>query len=154
MKNTMSLSLAGIAVLALSGCSNNDSGCHDDCYVPEPLEIIYFLHTYDDVLDRFEGVEGVYYECDSGYEGFTEYDGAYFLLEGDYCVFYDLDDTLSYEYDVLYMSETLYGDFAIPSSDYQCDSGWYGSTGNDGSFIFDPEYYNLVGDVCGFDFYY
>ena len=154
MKNTMSLPLAGVAVLALSGCSDNDSGCHDDCFDPDPVELTYFLHTYDDILDRFEGVEDVYYECDSGEDGFTDYAGAFYLIDGDYCTFYDLDETLSYEDDILYMSATSYGDFAVAGSDYQCDSGFFGSTDFEGAFLFDPLYFSQIsdGDVCGFDF--
>ena len=158
MKKLLSLSLAGVAVLALSGCSSSSDHCYDDCYEPEPLEATYYLQTYyDDGIDAYyEGVEFVYYECDSGIIGETNIYGAFTLEEGDYCVFYDLDDTLSYEYDVLYIGATISGNTALSGIEYQCDSGLFGHTDLDGAFIFDPEYTSQVsdGDVCGFDFYF
>ena len=159
MKKTMSLSLAGVAVLALSGCSDNDNNCHDDCYEPPPpLEVTYYLQTYyDDGVDAYyEGVEFVYYECDSGIADVTNFYGAFTIEEGDYCTFYDLDDTLSWEYDILYIGATISGNIAISGVEYQCDSGLFGNTDLDGAFIFDPEYVSPVsdGDVCDFDFFF
>ena len=159
MKKTMSLSLAGIAVLTLGGCSDNDNSCHDDCYEPlPPLEITYYLQTYfDDGVDAYyEGVEFVYYECDSGIADVTNFYGAFTIEEGDYCTFFDLDDWLSYEYDILYIGATISGNVAVSGLEYQCDSGLFGHTDLDGAFIFDPEYVSPVsdGDVCGFDFFF
>ena len=162
MKKLMSLRLAGVAVLALSGCNNNDNGCHDDCHdpdpLPDPLEVTYFLQTYfDDGIDAYyEGVEFVYYECDSGIADVTDFYGAFTILEGDYCTFYDLDDTLSYEYDILYIGATISGNIAVSGLEYQCDSGLFANTDLDGAFVFDPEYISRVsiGDVCGFDFFF
>ena len=143
MKKLMGLLLAGVAVLALSGC-----GGGDDYY------LTYHLQTYNADTDTYEGVEGVYYECGPDIVGYTNRNGAFTMIEGDYCTFYDLDDTLSLEYDWLYIGLDAGGDVAVGDIRYDCDSGEYGVTDDLGMFVFDPEYISQIsdGDVCGFNF--
>jgi len=76
------------------------------------------------------------------------------MIEGDYCTLYDLDYTLSYEYDLLYIGLDRWGDIAVGDIRYDCDSGISDYTDELGTFVFDPEYIGSVsdGDVCGFNF--
>ena len=143
MKKLMGLVLAGLAVFALSGC--------DDYYAPE---VTYHLQTYNADTENYEGVEGVYYECGPDIVGYTNRNGAFTMIEGDYCTFYDLNDTLSYEYDLLYIGLDRWGDVAVGDIRYDCDSGIIDTTDELGMFVFDPEYISQVsdGDVCGFNF--
>ena len=142
----MMLILSGVSVIALSGC-----GGGDDYYVPE---VTYHLQTYNALSDTYEGVEGVYYECGPDIVGYTDRNGAFTMLEGDYCTLFDLDDTLSYEYGLLYVGLDSGGDIAVSDIRYDCDSGISDWTDIDGGFIFDPEYINdlNVGDICEFAF--
>lgn len=145
MKKLIGLVLAGVAVFALSGCVD------DDYYAPE---VTYHLQTYNDVTGNYEGVEGVYYECGPDIAGHTNRNGAFTMIEGDYCTLYDLDDTLSLEYDLLYIGLDVWGDVAVGDIRYDCDSGNDGWTDEDGMFIFDPDYINDTnpGDICEFNF--
>lgn len=147
MKKLIGLFFAGVAVFVLSGC-----GGSDDYYAPT---VTYHLQTYDAYRDTYEGVEDVYYECGPDIVGYTDRDGAFTMIEGDYCTFYDLDGTLSYEYDILYIGLDRGGDIAVGDIRYDCDSGIRGITDELGSFVFDPAYISNIsyGDVCGFDFY-
>lgn len=150
MKKLMGLVLAVLASFVLSGCGESNR-YYDDYYIPE---VTYFLQTYDVEYDEYVGVGGVYYECGPDIVGYTDGNGAFTMIEGDFCTFYDLDYTLSYEYDMLYIGATAYGDVAVGDIGYGCESGWNGITDMDGMFIFDPDYINQVrdGDICGFDF--
>ena len=140
------LILSGVSVVALSGCG----GGSGDYYAPT---VTYYLQTTPDGLN-YEGVEGVYYECGPDIVGRTDGYGAFTMIEGDYCTLYDLDDTLSYEYDVLYIGLDAGGDIAVGDIRYDCDSGISDWTDIDGGFIFDPSYINnlYVGDICEFAF--
>jgi hypothetical protein len=125
-------------------------GCGGGAYFyDEPVET-YYLQSYDDVSGRFEGVANVYYECGRDIVGYTDTRGAFDLYDGDTCTFYDLDDTVSYEYDRLYISATASGSVAVGDVPYDCASGWSGVTDTDGMFIFDPAYVNSIsdGDIC------
>ena len=144
MKKLMGLLLAGLAVFVLNGCGD---GYND-------YEVTYHLQTYNADTENYEGVEGVYYECGPDIVGHTDRNGAFTMIEGDYCTFYDLDDTLSYEYDTLYIGLDVWGDIAVGDIRYDCDSGIYGITDELGMFIFDPDHINNIttGDICEFNF--
>jgi hypothetical protein len=153
MKKLMMACASIAAVFALSGCGGGN-GYYD--------ELTYYLQTYDEYTDRYEGVSGVYYECgydynspDPDYTGYTGLSGAFTMIEGDYCTFYDLDDTLSYEYDLLYIGTSRDGRYTVDRTRYDCDSGLGGYTDEYGSFLFDPTYISNYsdGDVCGFEFW-
>lgn len=153
MKKLMMLILSGVSVIALSGCGGGSSDYN------EPL-ITYFLQTTPDGVN-YEGVNDVYYECGPDIVGYTgEYgaSGSFSMMEGDTCTFYDLDDTRSYEIDILYIGLDAEGTIGVEPTPYHCDSGidsFYNSiTDNIGGFIFDPEYINNIttGDICEFQF--
>ena len=144
MKKFVMLILSGVSVIALSGCG----GGSDDYYAPE---VTYYLQTYNAINDTYEGVEDVYYECGPDIVGYTNIDGAFTMIEGDYCTFYDLDDTLSYEYGLLYIGLDRWGDIAVSNIRYDCDSGISGYTDERGTFVFDPDYL-ITGDICEFNF--
>ncbi len=76
MKKILSVCLAGFATLILSGCAGGDV---DDR-----------LHDVNYLVDiGVNGMSDVYYECDSGYSGFTGFNGDFdFDSSGDECTFY------------------------------------------------------------------
>ena len=141
MKKRIGLVIAAAALLMLSGC-----GSAVVTY-GEP-EMTYYLQSYDDRTGEYEGVADVYYECGRDIVGYTEPSGAFSFDMGDACTFYDLDDTVSYEYDRLYISRTVSGRIAVGEYDYACDSGWHGVADRNGKFIFDPDYAGGDGDIC------
>ncbi len=147
MKKLMSMLFSGLAIVVLNGCG----GGGDDYYAPQ---VTYYLQTYNAFTDTYEGVDNVYYECGPDIIGHTNSDGAFTMIEGDYCTFYDLDNTLSYEYDLLYIGLDRWGDIAVSDIRYDCDSGISDYTDELGTFVFDPEYISPIsdGDVCGFNF--
>ena len=149
MKKLIMLILSGVTVIALSGCGGGSS----DYYAPE---VTYYLQTEDE-FGNFVGVNDVYYECGPDIVGYTgEYgaSGSFTMVEGDVCTFYDLDDTLSFDIDVLYIGLDPIGELAVPRTPYNCDSGISGITDDLGGFVFDPYYINdlTIGDICEFNF--
>ena len=62
---------------------------------PPPLELTYYLQTYDDYADIYIGVPGVEYQCGPDIVGVTGPNGAFDLIEGDWCTFYGLNETLA-----------------------------------------------------------
>ncbi|UFH59545.1 hypothetical protein [Sulfurovum mangrovi] len=143
MKKIAGFLSAAVAVLSLNGCGGSDSYDHT-----------YYLQTYDDILGEYVGVEGVYYECDS-YVGDTGDHGEFRMRDGDTCTFWDLDDTVSSEYNILYLGANSSGTVGLADVEYSCDSGISGETDYDGAFDFDPTYENpyYPGDVCDFYFF-
>ena len=143
----MMLILSGVSTIVVSGCGGGSS----DSYVPE---VTYYLQTYNAVNQAYEGVQDVYYECGPDIVGYTNSDGAFTMIEGDYCTFYDLDDTVSYEYGLLYIGLDRWGDIAVTDIRYNCDSGISDYTDQSGSFVYDPAYISPIsnGDVCEFQF--
>ncbi len=144
MKKMIAIVGAVTALFFLNGCGGGVISYYD-----EP-EITYYLQSYDDVTGRYEGVADVYYECGRDIVGYTDSRGAFSLYDGDSCRFYGLNDTVSYEYDRLYISATPSGSYAVGDVPYDCASGWSGITDTNGMFIFDPAYLNSVsnGDIC------
>lgn len=140
MKKIAGFFSAAVAVLSLTGCGTSESYDHT-----------YYLQTFDGL--NYVGVQNVYYECDS-YVGYTGAYGGFRMRDGDTCTFWDLDDTLSYEYDRLYIGANTGGTVGIGGVPYSCDSGINGITTSTGMFTFDPTYINpyFPGDVC--DFYF
>ena len=150
----MSVFFVGMVTLVLSGCGGGSSG---DYYAPE---VTYYLQTEDEFGD-FVGVDNVYYECGPDIVGYTgEYgaSGSFTMVEGDLCTFYDLDDTLSFDLDVLYIGLDAEGTIGVGPTPYYCDSGidtFYNSITDDlGGFVFDPYYSDVLttGDICEFQF--
>jgi len=136
---------AAIAVMfALGGCGSDTVSIVDDS------KEVFYLQSYDDATDRFDGVANVYYECGDDIVGYTDAQGAFVFYNGEACTFYDLDDTVSYEHNRLYLSATASGSKAVANVTYRCASGWHGITDAEGRFIFDPNYYSNVsdGDMC------
>lgn len=144
MKKIAGVLSTAVALLALTGCGGGSSS----------YDHTYYLQTYDDILGEYVGVEGVYYECDS-YVGDTGINGAFRMRDNDTCTFWDLDDTVSYEYNILYLGGNSSGTVGLADVEYSCDSGYSGFTDIDGAFDFDPAYENpyYPGDVCDFYFY-
>ena len=136
-----------LSLFALNGCGSSEN------YFDE-REVTYYLQTYDDTVGVYEGVADIYYECGRDIVGYTDSRGAFTFREDDKCTFYDLDDTVSYEYDRLYISASSNGSYAVGDLAYECASGWEGITDTEGMFIFDPDYFNSVsdGDICSLYF--
>ena len=145
MKKLVMLMVSAVAVIGLSGCGGSDY--YED-------EVTYHLQTYNNNTDIYEGVADVYYECGPDIVGYTNSDGAFTMVEGDYCTLFDLDETLSWEYDLLYIGLDRRGEIAVGDVRYDCDSGISDFTDIDGGFIFDPTYINnlTTGDICEFVF--
>jgi hypothetical protein len=143
MRRKLWIATALAAAFLLNGCGGGAF------FYDEPVET-YYLQSYDDVTGRYEGVANVYYECGRDIVNYTDSRGAFNLYEGDTCTFYDLDDTVSYEYDRLYISTTPTGSHSAGEIPYDCASGWSGVTNANSMFIFDPDYFNNVsdGDIC------
>ncbi len=135
MKKLMSLFVAGVAVIALSGCG----GGGDDYYDPIPVvEINYLIDSYGDP------VAGVGYDCLSGEHGVTEPDGAYFFDPyGDSCDFYLVNIA-----DDLHIEDDFYN--GVNGLMYTCEvfSGFTGDYVEDGGF--DHSWY--ITDVCTIDY--
>ena len=94
-KKLMSLVLAGVAVLVLSGCGGGDTVIVDESPIPET----FFITD----LAGF-GVGGIIYHCDSGFSGVTNFEGAFtFDIVGDNCNFdfftNNIIDDIHIEYD-------------------------------------------------------
>ncbi len=147
----MMLILSGVSVIVLSGCGGGSSS--DDYYAPE---VTYYLQT-EDAFGDFLGVDNVYYECGPDIVGYTgEYgaSGSFTMVEGDLCTFYDLDNTLSFDIDVLYIGLDAEGTIGIEPTPYNCDSDISDITDDLGGFVFDPYYINAltIGDICEFSF--
>jgi len=146
----MTLVVSGVSAIVLSACGGGSSG---DYYAPE---VTYYLQTQDE-FGNFVGVDNVYYECGPDIVGYTgEYgpSGSFTMIEGDLCTFYDLDDTLSSDVNLLYIGLDSGGETAVPPTVYNCDSGASGITDDLGGFVFDPYYMNDLGtgDICEFNF--
>jgi len=146
MKKSILFISAVITTLVLSGCGGG-SNYHED-------EVTYHLQTYNSNTGIYEGVENVYYECGPDIVGYTNSEGAFTMVEGDYCTLFDLDETLSWEYDLLYIGLDRRGEIAVGDVRYDCDSGISDWTDYNGGFIFDPTYINnfTTGDICEFAF--
>lgn len=145
MKKVAGFLSAAVAVIGLSGCGGGGSDSYDHTY---------YLQTYDDYYDEYVGVPDVYYECGS-YVGYTSSNGGFRMSDGDICTFFELDDTVSYEYNILYLGGNSSGTVGLADVEYSCDSGISGATDYDGAFSFDPDYINpdYPGDICDFYFY-
>ncbi|MBD3790829.1 MAG: lipoprotein [Campylobacterales bacterium] len=143
MKKIAGFLSAAVAVLALSGCGGGGSSSYD---------YTYYLQTFNG--SNYVGVPDVYYECGPDIVGYTGPNGEFHLRDGDICTFYDLDEFVSAEYDILYLGANASGTVALEDVDYTCDSSYpiWSSTDSDGAFTFDPTYY-IKGDICDFDFY-
>ena len=147
MKKLMMSLLSGVSIVLINGCGGGSS----DSYVSE---VTYYLQTYNAIADTYEGVDDVYYECGPdivGYTGEFGMSGSFSMIEGDTCTFYDLDNTLSYEIDTLYIGLDASGESAVSPTSYNCYSGEVGITDDLGAFIFDP-YVLTSGDICEFNF--
>ena len=131
MKKLMMLILSGVSVIALSGCGGGSSD-----YYETPLDVNYLTD------DLGFGINGIYYECASGYSGFTGDiggDGDFdFDPTGDSCDFY-LDNMII----DLYIMDEFGG---VNGLYYDCfPSGIFGITGDfidDGGFDYDTD------DIC------
>ncbi len=125
------------------------NGCGGILFFDESMET-YYLQSYDSDHDRYEGVQNLYYECGDDTVGYTNAQGAFHFYEGDSCFFYDLDETVSYAYGRLYISDTPSGSVAVGEVVYRCASGWHGVTNEEGLILFDPDYVDSEsdGDRC------
>ncbi|MDD3592535.1 MAG: hypothetical protein PHO65_07835 [Sulfurovum sp.] len=143
MKKVAGFLSAAVAVIGLSGCGGGGSSSYDHTY---------YLQTYNG--SNYVGVPDVYYEC-GPYVGYTGSSGGFRMSDGDTCTFYDLDDTVSYEYNILYLGGNSSGTIGLADVEYSCDSGISGETDYNGAFTFDPTYVNpdYPGDICDFYFY-
>ena len=148
MKKMLMLITSVVAVIGLSGCGGGGD------YYDDAPRVTYYLQTYDDVSQDYVGVSDVYYECGPDIVNYTDRNGAFTMIEGDTCTFYDLDDSLSFEYGTLYISPDVGGIYGLGDINYYCDSGISDITDPDGMFIFDPTYISRAsdGDVCEFNF--
>lgn len=144
MKKIAGVLSAAVAVLSLNGCGGG-SGSYDHTY---------YLQTYDDNYGEYVGVEDIYYECGS-YVGYTGLNGSFRMSDGDICTFFDLDNTVSDEYNILYLGANSSGTVGLADVEYSCDSGLDGATDYDGAFDFDPTFSASYsdGDVCDFYFF-
>lgn len=119
-KKIVGLILAGVAVFALSGCTDGDD------YGPPPVDMLYI----DDVLGF--GQSGIEYHCASGEYGDTGPQGGfYFDPRGDTCTFEDLD-WVGVDLFLAYASGQ-----GVPSVEYECGPPpiVVGETGSNGYFF-------------------
>ena len=136
--------VAGVAVFALSGCGS--SGGNDVVIVdPGPPSNLTTLLIVDGFND---GVDGIYYECDSytGITGDGPVAGEFSFIPGDDCDFY-LDDSVVVGNDLFLTDVTKIG---VNDKYYICNSlidGYTGDTGFPGEFIYDYGF----NDVCTFE---
>ena len=151
MKKLISLVLAGVAVLALSGCGGGGGGgdYYVDDYYPEPLPPVDDGLTTLFLIDQ-DGFAyaGVPYICDSMVDwSETAPNGEFSFYPGEDCEF-DFVGLEGNYYDdpfvddIVYIVDDLdYGKGDIP---YECASFGVGSTYGDGSFDYD------IDDLCTF----
>ena len=143
-KKLAGLMVAGVAVFALSGCGS--SGGNDVVIVdPGPPSNLTTLLIVDGFND---GVDGIYYECDSytGITGDGPVAGEFSFIPGDDCDFY-LDDSVVVGNDLFLTDVTKIG---VNDKYYICNSlidGYTGDTGFPGEFIYDYGF----NDVCTFE---
>jgi len=80
MKKIIGFALLSVAMLVLNGCGGDTEVVYvDDGPIPE---------TYFITDDYGDGVGGIVYQCDSGYSGVTNFEGAFtFDIVGDNCNF-------------------------------------------------------------------
>jgi len=139
-KKIAGLLVAGVAVFALSGCGGGGGGGNDA--PPSNLTTLLIVDSFND------GVDGIYYECDS-YSGITgdgPVAGEFSFIPGDDCDFH-LDDSVVVGNDLFLTDVTKLG---IDGRYYICDSlidGYTGDTGVSGEFIYDYGF----DDVCTFE---
>ena len=138
-------------IVSLSGCGGGSS---NPSQTQSSTDTTFYLQTYDNEVEQYEGVEDVYYECGDGHVGYTDNNGLFRFKQGEQCRFYDLDRRRSYEFDRLYVSGTPDGNYAVSEVPYRCASGWNGVSDIRGMFIFDPDYQSdkSDGDLCVFSF--
>ena len=132
--------VAGVAVFALSGCGSSGG----DYYEPPVSNLTTLL-----IVDGFnDGVDGIYYECDS-YSGITgdgPVAGEFSFIPGDDCDFY-LEDSVVLGDDLFLTDVTKIG---VDNKYYICDfliDGYTGDTGFSGEFIYDYGF----DDICTFE---
>ena len=142
-KKLAGLVVAGVAIFALSGCGGG--GGHDGIVAgPPPSNLTTLL-----IVDGFnDGVDGIYYECDSytGITGDGPVAGEFSFIPGDDCDFY-LEDSIVLGDDLFLTDVTKLG---VDNKYYICDSGingFTGDTGFSGEFIYDYGF----DDVCTFE---
>ena len=141
-KKIAGLMVAGVAVFALSGCGSSGGDYH------EPLPPVSNLTTLL-IVDGFnDGVDGIYYECDSftGITGDGPVAGEFSFIPGDDCEFY-LNDSIVAGNDLFLTDVTKHG---VDNKYYICDSlidGYTGDTGFSGEFIYDYGF----NDICTFE---
>jgi len=141
-KKIAGLMVAGVAVFALSGCGSSGGG---DYNAPPPVSNLTTLLIVDDFDD---GVDGIYYECDSfsGITGDGPVAGEFSFIPGDNCDFY-LEDSIVVGFDLYLVDVTKFG---VDDKYYFCDSGidgFTGDTGFSGEFMYDYGF----NDVCTFE---
>jgi len=141
-KKVLGLLVSGVAVFALSGCGG---GGGNDYYDPGPPSNLTTLLIVDGFND---GVDGIYYECDSytGITGDGPVAGEFSFIPGDDCDFY-LDDSVVGGNDLFLTDVTKLG---VDNKYYICDSlidGYTGDTGFPGEFIYNYGF----DDVCTFE---
>ena len=129
MKKFTGLLVVVVSSLVLSGCGGGSSDTR-------PLDVNYLTDDFGD------GVNGIYYECTSGYSGYTGDIGGNgdfdFDPNGDECDFDLYGMTID-----LYIMDEFGGVNGLP---YDCfPSGIFGTTGDfidDGGFDYDTD------DIC------
>ena len=144
MKKIAGFLSAAVAVLALNGCGGGGSSSYDHTY---------YLQTFNG--SNYVGVADVYYECGPDIAGYTGSNGAFRMSDGDVCTFFDLDEFVSDELNILYLGANTSGTVGLADVEYSCDSGISGETDYYGAFEFDPYHINpdYPGDICDFYFY-
>jgi len=139
-KKIAGLMVTGVAVFALSGCGSSGG----DYYEP-PVSNLTTLLIVDGLNN---GVDGIYYECDSytGITGDGPVAGEFSFIPGDDCDFYLEDSVVLGDY--LFITDVT--KIGVDNKYYFCDSGidgFTGDTGISGEFVYDY----FFDDVCTFE---
>jgi len=145
MKKLMSLFVAGVAVLVLSGCGGGGGGDYYVDPIVDPVDDLTTLFLIDQ--DGFAYAD-VPYICDSMPDwALTAPNGEFSFYPGEDCEF-DFDGLEGnynddpYVDDIVYIVDYL--DYGKGGIKYECASFGVGSTYGDGSFDYD------IDDQCTF----
>jgi len=142
-KKLVGLVVAGVAMFALSGCGGGGGSNGIDAGPPvSNLTTLLLVDGFND------GVDGIYYECDSytGVTGDGLVAGEFSFLPGDDCDFY-LEDSVILGDDLFITDVTKLG---VNNKYYFCNAGvgmYTGDTGRDGEFMYDYGF----DDICTFE---